>query len=234
NALERRTYLHLRDDFCEDLLPPTHFYFFFQAEDGIRDDLVTGVQTCALPISWTRRARLAPGAHRLLSSQPNEPCSGGLGQGGRLTRRSSWTDLRPVTERAASAAVRRCCSVGTVPVRRATPFLTSTSMRASLSSGRLSSAFLTARSTRSSCAFTASCFDGGTTWSRFTTRFTPRALHAFSSAAALASADGTMPKSVTAPSWASTLTSRAGVRLSATRRSLVASVIHMSRAAATP
>src|SRR5258708_10396116 len=26
------------------------FLFFFQAEDGIRDDLVTGVQTCALPI----------------------------------------------------------------------------------------------------------------------------------------------------------------------------------------
>src|SRR5947208_9423502 len=25
--------------------------FFFQAEDGIRGDLVTGVQTCALPIS---------------------------------------------------------------------------------------------------------------------------------------------------------------------------------------
>src|SRR5207244_9902079 len=24
-----------------------------QAEDGIRDDLVTGVQTCALPIYWT-------------------------------------------------------------------------------------------------------------------------------------------------------------------------------------
>src|SRR5258708_16040729 len=27
--------------------------FFFQAEDGIRDDLVTGVQTCALPILST-------------------------------------------------------------------------------------------------------------------------------------------------------------------------------------
>src|SRR5206468_5259082 len=26
-------------------------YFFFQAEDGIRDLIVTGVQTCALPIS---------------------------------------------------------------------------------------------------------------------------------------------------------------------------------------
>src|SRR2546423_12842596 len=29
------------------------FFFFFQAEDGIRDKLVTGVQTCALPISLT-------------------------------------------------------------------------------------------------------------------------------------------------------------------------------------
>ena len=28
------------------------FFFFFQAEDGIRDYKVTGVQTCALPISW--------------------------------------------------------------------------------------------------------------------------------------------------------------------------------------
>src|SRR2546427_6570994 len=26
------------------------FFFFFQAEDGIRDKLLTGVQTCALPI----------------------------------------------------------------------------------------------------------------------------------------------------------------------------------------
>src|SRR3989441_2383341 len=30
------------------------FFFFFQAEDGIRDKLVTGVQTCALPISPQR------------------------------------------------------------------------------------------------------------------------------------------------------------------------------------
>src|SRR5690625_663121 len=33
-------------------------YFFFQAEDGILDGHVTGVQTCALPISW--RASSAP------------------------------------------------------------------------------------------------------------------------------------------------------------------------------
>src|SRR5439155_13376311 len=29
------------------------FFFFFQAEDGIRDGHVTGVQTCALPICFT-------------------------------------------------------------------------------------------------------------------------------------------------------------------------------------
>src|SRR5437667_1905197 len=38
------------------------FFFFFQAEDGIRDRDVTGVQTCALPIS-----RLARRARRLLA-----------------------------------------------------------------------------------------------------------------------------------------------------------------------
>ena len=30
-------------------------FFFFQAEDGIRDHCVTGVQTCALPISARKR-----------------------------------------------------------------------------------------------------------------------------------------------------------------------------------
>src|SRR5438132_6713197 len=35
-------------------------FFFFQAEDGIRDHCVTGVQTCALPISiFVRRGELA-------------------------------------------------------------------------------------------------------------------------------------------------------------------------------
>src|SRR5207244_9189908 len=37
--------------------------FFFQAEDGIRDDLVTGVQTCALPILHE--------AHDLAALAPN-------------------------------------------------------------------------------------------------------------------------------------------------------------------
>src|SRR5947209_15204893 len=34
-------------------------FFFFQAEDGIRGIGVTGVQTCALPISGCRRSRSA-------------------------------------------------------------------------------------------------------------------------------------------------------------------------------
>src|SRR5438552_10829862 len=38
-------------------------FFFFQAEDGIRDDLVTGVQTCALPI-WNLLLLLPLGAAR--------------------------------------------------------------------------------------------------------------------------------------------------------------------------
>src|SRR5256886_4978324 len=35
------------------------FFFFFQAEDGIRDLTVTGVQTCALPICVTHRCFVA-------------------------------------------------------------------------------------------------------------------------------------------------------------------------------
>src|SRR5206468_4958764 len=38
--------------------------FFFQAEDGIRDLIVTGVQTCALPIS------LFAGGHCLITGAP--------------------------------------------------------------------------------------------------------------------------------------------------------------------
>src|SRR5437870_4625307 len=39
-------------------------YFFFQAEDGIRDGHVTGVQTCALPIC-AKAVQLAQRANRL-------------------------------------------------------------------------------------------------------------------------------------------------------------------------
>src|SRR5256885_4450878 len=41
------------------------FFFFFQAEDGIRDYKVTGVQTCALPISRVVGEELSPAAARV-------------------------------------------------------------------------------------------------------------------------------------------------------------------------
>src|SRR5689334_23622226 len=39
-------------------------FFFFQAEDGIRDGTVTGVQTCALPIYFA--TTIAPGMRDVL------------------------------------------------------------------------------------------------------------------------------------------------------------------------
>src|SRR5258708_15309113 len=49
-------------------------FFFFQAEDGIRDDLVTGVQTCALPILAPRVGATArvepPAADPTVSAEP--------------------------------------------------------------------------------------------------------------------------------------------------------------------
>src|SRR6266567_3972040 len=48
------------------------FFFFFQAEDGIRDLTVTGVQTCALPISPHQDGVAAP----------------------------QWSDVEPIAERA--------------------------------------------------------------------------------------------------------------------------------------
>src|SRR6266853_1358503 len=50
------------------------FFFFFQAEDGIRDLTVTGVQTCALPISdeilLSSNERFCDGENRALKVKP--------------------------------------------------------------------------------------------------------------------------------------------------------------------
>src|SRR2546429_5855174 len=52
-------------------------FFFFQAEDGIRDVAVTGVQTCALPISFTFGlnnvfGQVAPGEYEVAGLPPGE------------------------------------------------------------------------------------------------------------------------------------------------------------------
>src|SRR2546425_11710508 len=52
----------------------TFIFFFFQAEDGIRDKLVTGVQTCALPIYLPARGidRERPGRARSHEREDDE------------------------------------------------------------------------------------------------------------------------------------------------------------------
>src|SRR5260370_32719058 len=56
-------------------------FFFFQAEDGIRDSSVTGVQTCALPISALHRdapaARAAESGDLRASAPPGVPTPAG-------------------------------------------------------------------------------------------------------------------------------------------------------------
>src|SRR5690348_10708550 len=54
------------------------YYFFFQAEDGIRDGRVTGVQTCALPISHI--VYVAPNPRTHYEQQLREQ-GGGIGPG---------------------------------------------------------------------------------------------------------------------------------------------------------
>src|SRR5260370_31500760 len=59
---------------CLDMLLQTLvscLFFFFQAEDGIRDSSVTGVQTCALPI--LNALGLVGGVHRFCRGPASRP-----------------------------------------------------------------------------------------------------------------------------------------------------------------
>src|SRR3712207_8797128 len=72
------------------------FFFFFQAEDGIRDIGVTGVQTCALPISAAGSPRrTAPGCRS--GTRPRAPRRG---------RRPRW-DLSSLSVDVLVAGVQR-------------------------------------------------------------------------------------------------------------------------------
>src|SRR5206468_6897157 len=73
-------------------------FFFFQAEDGIRDLIVTGVQTCALPISACRQSPLEsstpPGPVRRVTDDTL-----GCPTTWRGFERASWSDRRRSEER---------------------------------------------------------------------------------------------------------------------------------------
>src|SRR5256885_5719851 len=79
------------------------FFFFFQAEDGIRDYKVTGVQTCALPILFTT-ARHTPAPTMEISHSGGLPRCRHRRPGGSL-----WVIralLLPLSTRASTTPIR--------------------------------------------------------------------------------------------------------------------------------
>src|SRR2546421_2537396 len=62
-----------------------YFFFFFQAEDGIRDLIVTGVQTCALPICFVA----------VTFRHPSPPAGGPAPSGGTFMRGGRFRRAAP-------------------------------------------------------------------------------------------------------------------------------------------
>src|SRR5207247_5554844 len=108
------------------------FFFFFQAEDGIRDPLVTGVQTCALPIS---QSRVEPaclerraGTYSQRSARPREgPCTVDPpariqadlgGRGGKTLGRSDLVVLPVLAPEIPGRPVRNQAGAGGSPAHR--------------------------------------------------------------------------------------------------------------------
>src|SRR5690606_39760266 len=78
----------------------SYFDIFFQAGDGIRYFHVTGVQTCALPIS---------GSHRCHLRERSQRCNNQQGKGSRLEHEDSPGMIEEawVYAKAASVSMRR-------------------------------------------------------------------------------------------------------------------------------
>src|SRR5260221_10907014 len=86
------------------------FLFFFQAEDGIRDHCVTGVQTCALPISCSKAPDRVRGAPLIATSDLGafeQVAAGGVKLGQPLAVTCSTAGLAlPQTEEIGRASCR--------------------------------------------------------------------------------------------------------------------------------
>src|SRR5690349_24935683 len=88
-------------------------FFFFQAEDGIRDLYVTGVQTCALPI-WGRMAQVTADDDLPVGLAAAEP----LGDTGRPENESVFTVVLAGEIGRASCRERVWIAVGAVSVKK--------------------------------------------------------------------------------------------------------------------
>src|SRR5256885_10736365 len=101
-----------------------YFFFFFQAEDGIRDYKVTGVQTCALPILM-RTSGLDFTATRFRESVREWfsagafllPAGGGAGRSGAGPRRATRSSP-PAEDRSAAATGRSVVRAQRIATRR--------------------------------------------------------------------------------------------------------------------
>src|SRR5438552_5820466 len=91
--------------------------FFFQAEDGIRDVLVTGVQTCALPI-WACLSTMSTGRSRHSWADTSSTISTGSGGNGRfISKRKAKTAPRPKTSDSSTFATAKVRKIGRASCR---------------------------------------------------------------------------------------------------------------------
>src|SRR5690606_21706678 len=90
------------------------YFFFFPAEDGIRDFHVTGVQTCALPISMPVELRARSFDHFLLN--PPFHAAGTVTSAGDAGRRTALAEGAAGLGVWLDAALRRARAGGTVTV----------------------------------------------------------------------------------------------------------------------
>src|SRR5471032_1471769 len=90
----------LEEAFGGGLAPLLLYFFFFLAEDGIRDRDVTGVQTCALPICCLRVSVAAPPPARPRARRAGSAAATAAAPGCARTRSTCWPRRRPVRSRA--------------------------------------------------------------------------------------------------------------------------------------
>src|SRR5690349_717760 len=94
------------------------FFFFFQAEDGIRDLYVTGVQTCALPISSSTRTS-SPSS--TTSSAPTSTSKPSPTSPATTRRRSGWTSACAPSPTRTSGSTTSTSRSPSPPARRCGP-----------------------------------------------------------------------------------------------------------------